>query len=62
MASTVIAVRTQGSLTILVLSMDLSSAKTTQSQSTHAHLTQAATILGYQHAADTSALVTRLTG
>ena len=54
---TVIPVRTGGSLTILGLTIDLATHQISQSQSTHAHLTQAATILGAQHVADTSALV-----
>ena len=37
---TVIPVRTQGSLTILGLTIDLSSAQVTQQRSTHAHLTK----------------------
>ena len=54
---TVIPVRTQGNLTILGLTIDLATHQISQSQSTHAHLTQAATILGTQQVADTSALV-----
>ena len=54
---TVIPVRTQGNLTILGLTIDLATHQISQLQSTHAQLTQAATILGAQHVADTSALV-----
>ena len=54
---TIIPVRTQGHITILGLTMDIGATQTTQSQLTRAHLTQAATILGHQRVADTSALV-----
>ena len=54
---TIIPVRTQGSLTILGLTVDLASPQVTQPQKTLTHLIQAATILGHQRVADTSALV-----
>ena len=54
---TVIPVRSQGSVTILGLTIDLTPAQITQPQSTRAHLVQSATILGYQRVADTTALV-----
>ena len=54
---TIIPVRSQGSVTILGLKIDLTSTQITQPQSTRAHLIQAATILGHQRVADTTALV-----
>ena len=54
---TVIPVRSQGSVTILGLTIDLTPAQITQPQSTRAHLVQAPTILGCQRVADTTALV-----
>ena len=54
---TVIPVRSQGSVTILGLTIDLTQVQVTQPQSTRAHLIQAATILGHQRVADTTALV-----
>ena len=54
---TVIPVRSQGSVTILGLTIDLTAAQVTQPQYTRAHLIQAATILGHQRVADTTALV-----
>ena len=54
---TIIPVRTQGNLTILGLTIDLTTSQISQPQSTLAHLTQASTILGTQHVADTSVLV-----
>ena len=56
-APTTIPVRNQGSLTILGLTVDLSSPEVTQSRKTLTHLIQAATILGHERVADTSALV-----
>ena len=56
-APTTIPVRTQGSLTILGLTVDLASPQVTQPQKTLTHLIQATTILGHQRVADTSALV-----
>ena len=50
-------VRTHGSITILGLTLDIYSAQTTQTQHTRSTLAQAATLLGYQRVADTSALV-----
>ena len=52
-----IPVRTQGSITILGLTLDINAHQTTQSHRIRAHLTQAATILGHQWVADTTALV-----
>ena len=52
-----IQVRTQGSITMLGLTHDINSQQTTQPQLTRAYLTQAATILGHQRVADTTALV-----
>ena len=57
---TTIPVRTQGSITILGLTIDIGANQTTQPQLTRAHLTQAATILGHQRVADTTALVTSI--
>ena len=54
---TIIPVLSQGSVTILGLTIDLTPAQVTQPQSTRAHLIQAATILGHQREADTTALV-----
>ena len=54
---TIIPVRSQGGVTILGLTIDLTSTQITQPQSTRAHLIQAATILGHQRVADTTALV-----
>ena len=50
-------IRTHGSITILGLSLDITTTQTTQTQHTHLTLAQAATLLGYQRVADTSALV-----
>ena len=54
---TTIPIRTQGSLTILGLTIDISSTQSTQPHSTCATLTRAATLLGFQRVADTTALV-----
>ena len=54
---TIIPVRTQGSITILGLTLDLNAPQSTQPRLTRAHLTQAATILSSQRVADTTALV-----
>ena len=54
---TTIPVRTQGSITILGLTLDLDPAQTTQPQSTRIQLIQSATLLGHQKVTDTSALV-----
>ena len=54
---TIIPVRSQGSVTILGLTIDLSPTQFTQPQRTREHLIQAATILGHQRVADTTALV-----
>ena len=48
---------TTGSITILGLTLDISTAQTTQTHHTRSTLAQAATLLGYQRVADTSALV-----
>ena len=50
-------IRTQGSITILGLTFDISAEQTTQSQNTRTTLTQAATLLGYQRLTDTAALI-----
>ena len=55
-----IPVRTQGSITILGLTNDIGANQTTQPQLTRAHPTQAATILGHQRVAYTTALVTSI--
>ena len=57
---TPIPIRTQGTIKILGLTIDISTSQTTQPQLTRAHLTQAATILGHQQVADTAALVTSI--
>ena len=54
---TIIPVRSQGSVTILGLTIDHSPTQITQPQRTREHLIQAATILGHQRVADTTALV-----
>ena len=54
---TTIAVRTQGGITILGYTLDITSPQTTQPQLTRAHLTQAATIFGHQRVADITAFV-----
>ena len=54
---TTLPIRTQGSITILGLTLDLSTAQTTQPQLTRSTLTQAATLLGSQRVTDTAALV-----
>ena len=54
---TTIPVRTQGSITILGLTLDIDAQQTTQPLLTRTHLTQAATILSHQRVADTTALV-----
>ena len=56
-APTNIPVRTHGSVTILGLTVDLSPPQVTQPRNTLTHLIQAATILGHQRVAVTSALV-----
>ena len=54
---TTIPVRTQGSITILGLTIDIGANQTSKHHLTRTHLTQAATILGRQRVADTTALV-----
>ena len=54
---TTIPVRTQGSITILGLTLDLEPGQTSQPQSTRSQLIQSATIVGHQKVTDTAALV-----
>ena len=54
---TTIPVRTQGSITILGLTLDLDPAQTSQPQSTRSQLIQSSTLLGHQKVTDTAALV-----
>ena len=54
---TTLPIRTQGSITILGLTLDISEEHTTQSNITRTTLAQAATLLGYQRVTDTAALV-----
>ena len=55
--TTIIPVRTTGTITFLGLTLDLDHLQTTQTQGTKAYLTQASTILSYQRVTDTAALV-----